>query len=335
MSAPAAPPLLVVEDLHVVFDDARGTARAVDGISFSVARGETVAIVGESGCGKSVTALALLGLVEPPGRVSEGRLLLEGRPLHGLDEAGWTAIRGRRIGLVFQEPSSALTPVLTIGAQMREVAARHLGLRGAEARAHCAAMLGRLGITDPDARLDQYPHELSGGMRQRVVLALALLARPDLLIADEPTTALDVTVQAEVLGQLADVRARDGTAVLLITHDLGVVAEVADRVLVMYAGQIVESAPTAALFADPQHPYTAGLLAARPGLAVRGDALPAIPGTVPPATDWPAGCRFAPRCPHAWARCAQEAPALAALPDGRAARCHLVDEPARRAAPAR
>jgi oligopeptide/dipeptide ABC transporter ATP-binding protein len=325
------PPLLDVRDLTVVFATPHGPARAVDGVSLSVAAGETVAMVGESGCGKSVTASALVGLVEPPGRVTGGRIAIDGIEVPPTDEAAWTAVRGRRVGLVFQEPSSALTPVLTIGQHLREVVHAHADVGRDDAERLAIDALRLMGIDEPAQRLRQYPHELSGGLRQRVLLAMALLPAPALLVADEPTTALDVTVQADVLDRLQDARAARGMALLLITHDLGLVAAIAQRVLVMYAGQVVEEAPVDALFASPAHPYTAGLLAARPAAAPAGTRLTAIPGTVPSATAWPAGCRFAARCPHAWARCRDEAPTLRTVAPGHHARCHLVDEPGRRA----
>ncbi|MFN8876350.1 MAG: ABC transporter ATP-binding protein [Gemmatimonadota bacterium] len=323
-------PLLEVRDLRVEFDTAAGPARAVDGVSFAIAAGETVALVGESGCGKSVTAAALLGLVDPPGTVRAGRITFEGRDCTTLDERAWTPIRGRRIGLVFQAPSSALTPVRSVGAHLVEAVRAHERVSVAEAERRALDALAMMGIDEPAMRLRQYPPELSGGLRQRVLLAMALLPGPALLVADEPTTALDVTVQADVLDRLREAQAGRGMALLLITHDLGVVATIARRVLVMYAGQLVEAAPVERLFAEPAHPYTAGLLAARPSAAPAGERLAAIPGTVPPATAWPTGCRFAARCPLAWERCRQEAPALLEVAPGHAARCHLVSEPARR-----
>jgi oligopeptide/dipeptide ABC transporter ATP-binding protein len=324
-------PLLKVRDLRVAFDTPDGTARAVDGVSFDVARGETVGLVGESGSGKSVTAMALLRLIESPGEIHpDSRIAFEGDDLLALDEPALRKIRGRRIALVFQEPSSALTPVLTIGAQIAEVARAHEGVSRDVAWQRAVALLARTGVGDPESRARQYPHELSGGLRQRALIAAALMLDPALLIADEPTTALDVTVQAQILDLLRELQRATGMSVLLITHDLGVVAETCTRVLVMYAGQIVESGPVATVFAAPAHPYTAGLLAAMPRLDHDDDVLTAIPGTVPPATAWPVGCRFRERCAHAWDRCAIEAPALVTIGDGREVRCHLVDEPARR-----
>ncbi len=338
MTSPPGPaasaPLLAVRDLQVAFPGAAGPAHAVDGASFTVAPGETVCLVGESGCGKSVTALALLGLVPPPGRIEPGSSIrFEGRELLGLPERELRALRGHRIAMVFQEPATALNPVLSVGEQVAEVVRAHTPASRREAWDRAVAMLGLVGIADPAARARQYPHQLSGGMRQRVMIAMALVLEPRLLIADEPTTALDVTVQAQVLDLLRDLRARTGLALLLITHDLGVVAEMADRVLVMYAGQVVEEAPVRALFATPAHPYTEGLLAAVPAPGRHGEPLRAIPGSVPAAGAWPSGCRFHDRCAHAWERCATESPVLVQVGPAHRARCHLVEEPERRQPP--
>ena len=328
-------PLLEVRELAVHFHGAAGIARAVDGVSFSVARGETVALVGESGSGKSVTALALLRLIDPPGRIEPGSVIrFEGVDLLGLAAEPMRRLRGRRIAMVFQEPMTALNPVFTVGDQVAEVARIHTSASRAEAWAQAVRMLARTGIADAEQRAHDYPHQLSGGMRQRVLLAMALLLSPSLVIADEPTTALDVTIQAQILDLLRDLQRETGSAVLLITHDFGVVAEMAQRVLVMYGGQVVESAPVRALFATPAHPYTAGLLRAMPRLGARQQRLEAIPGTVPAATAWPSGCRFRDRCAHAWDKCAAEAPAPVEVAPGHVARCHLVADPARRAAAA-
>ena len=326
-------PLLEVRDLAVHFHGAAGIARAVDGVSFTVARGETVALVGESGSGKSVTALALLRLIDPPGRIEPGSVIrFEGLDLLALDEEPMRQLRGRRIAMVFQEPMTALNPVFRVGDQVAEVARIHEGASRADAWARAVRMLARTGIADAELRARDYPHQLSGGMCQRVLLAMALLLSPSLVIADEPTSALDVTIQAQLLDLLRELPRETGSAVLLITHDFGVVAEMAQRVLVMYGGQIVESAPVRTLFDAPAHPYTAGLLAAMPRLGQRRDRLTAIPGTVPPATAWPSGCRFRDRCAHAWERCATEAPAPVEVSPGHVARCHLVGDAARRAA---
>jgi peptide/nickel transport system ATP-binding protein len=333
VTTPAAGPLLRVRDLTAEFASGGGApARAVDGVGFDVAAGETLALVGESGCGKTVTALSILRLIpEPPGRIGPGsRVELEGRDLLALDAKELRAVRGNRIAMIFQEPMTALNPVLAIGDQVAEPAVIHQGLSGRAARARALEMFRLVGIPDAESSVDRYPHELSGGMRQRVMIAMALVCHPQLLIADEPTTALDVTIQAEILDLLERLQAELGMAVLLISHDLGVVAGVADRVAVMYAGQVVESATTPQLFAHPAHPYTEGLLASVPRLDRPRERLRAIPGQVPAATAWPDGCRFHPRCPHAWDRCRGEAPALLDAGLGHDARCWLVAEPGRR-----
>ena len=331
----AGEPLLRVHDLRTYFHLGGAVAKAVDGVSFDIRAGETVGMVGESGCGKSVTALSLLRLVDPPGRIESGsRIEFEGRDLLSLDEEGIRQIRGNRIAMVFQEPMTALNPVFTIGDQVAEVARVHAkaGRRAAWERA--VEMLNLVGIPDPRERAKSYPHQLSGGMRQRVLIAMALVMNPSLLIADEPTTALDVTIQAQILELIADLQQRLGLAVLLITHDLGVVAEVTSRVLVMYGGQIVERAPVRELFRNPRHPYTRGLLDAMPRLGRQRERLTVIPGTVPPPTRWPSGCRFRDRCAWAWQRCADEHPPEYPVSADHNARCHLVDEPARDVAPA-
>jgi oligopeptide/dipeptide ABC transporter ATP-binding protein len=326
----AGEPLLRVHNLRTYFHTGGGVARAVDGVSFDINAGETVGMVGESGCGKSVTALSLLRLVDPPGRIEpDSRIEFEGKDLLSLDEEGIRRIRGNRIAMVFQEPMTALNPVFTIGDQVAEVARVHSNMGRKAAWERAIEMLNLVGIPDPRERAKSYPHQLSGGMRQRVLIAMALVMNPSLLIADEPTTALDVTIQAQILELLADLQQRLGLAVLLITHDLGVVAEVTSRVLVMYGGQIVERAPVRELFRDPRHPYTRGLLEAMPRLGRQRDRLAVIPGTVPPPTQWPSGCRFRDRCAYAWQRCADEAPPQYKVTDDHGARCHLVDEPAR------
>jgi len=313
--------LLQVEGLHVSFDTPRGTAHAVDGVDFSLQTGETLCIVGESGCGKSVTALSIMGLVPmPPARVS-GRIRFEGRDLVGLSRAELSDLRGDRLAMIFQEPMTSLNPAFTVGAQLAEVLVRHRGLDAAAARAATIEMLRRVRIPAPERRVDEYPHRMSGGMRQRVMIAMALLCAPALLIADEPTTALDVTIQAQVLQLMRGLRDETGTSIVLITHDLGVVAEMADRVVVMYAGQVVEQAPVGELFAMPQHPYTVGLMGAIPSIDAPRERLAAIDGMVPAATAMPAGCRFAARCPFADARCRDEAPPLAEVSPGHLSRC--------------
>ncbi len=317
----AATALLAVADLTVTFRTDQGLARAVDGISFELHAGETLGIVGESGCGKSVTALAVMGLIpSPPGTVT-GRVAFEGRNLVGLAPRALADLRGNRMAMIFQEPMTALNPAFTVGDQLTEVLLRHRRTNRRAARAATIAMLERVRIPAAEARFDDYPHRLSGGMRQRVMIAMALLCAPALLVADEPTTALDVTIQAQVLDLMRALRAEMRTAIMLITHDLGVVAEMADRVIVMYAGQIVEEASVAALFEAPQHPYTVGLLGAIPALGTRKGRLTAIDGLVPSATVMAEGCRFAPRCPFADAHCRREAPPLIWLKHGHASRC--------------
>ena len=299
-------PLLEIRDLEIGFPAGDGgLLKVVRGASLAVARREIVGLVGESGSGKSLTALATLGLVPAPGRILGGSVRLDGRELVGLPERELRAIRGARIGLVFQEPSAALNPVLTVGTQIVEAIRAHQPVAAGVARERALDLLRRLSIPDPARRLGEYPHQLSGGQRQRVVLALALAAGPDLLIADEPTTALDVTLQAEVLDLLVELRGALDLSVLLISHDFAVVAEVCDRLAVMYAGEVVEEGSVTRVFARPLHPYTRGLLAALPRLgapAPRG-ALPAIPGQVPSAAELPSGCAFHPRCPERLADC--------------------------------
>jgi oligopeptide/dipeptide ABC transporter ATP-binding protein len=324
-------PLLAVHDLRVSFHTDAGPARAVDGVSFTVDAGETVGLVGESGCGKSLTALSLLRLLPPGAHLAPAsRIEFEGADVLALPDRALRALRGRRLAMVFQEPLTALNPVLAVGDQVAEVVRVHTAASARAAWDRAVAMLAQVGIADAAARARQYPHELSGGMRQRVMIAMALVLEPALLVADEPTTALDVTIQAQILELLRALRERTGMGLLLITHDLGVVAEMASRVLVMYAGEVVEEAPVALLFARPGHPYTEGLLAAVPTLDVTQSRLQTIPGTVPAPTDWPAGCRFRDRCAHAWERCATDAPALVQIAPAHRVRCHLVMEPERR-----
>jgi peptide/nickel transport system ATP-binding protein len=315
-AADAAAPLLVVENLRTVFDLRHGEVKAVDGVSFSLKPHETLAIVGESGCGKSITALSLMRLVpEPPGRIAGGRVVLEGRDLLGLDEEAMRGVRGKDVAMIFQEPMTSLNPVLTIGSQIAEVVLLHEKVSRKQAWAKAVDMLRLTRIPAPEQRAHEYPHQLSGGMRQRTMIAMALSCNPKVLIADEPTTALDVTIQAQILDLILDLQQKLGTAVILITHDLGVVAETAHRVIVMYAGKKVEEAAVEELFARPQHPYTHGLMASIPRLPLmRGDTdaaaerLQEIPGTVPALTSLPPGCVFAPRCAHAVERCRAEYP---------------------------
>ncbi len=327
-------PLLSVENLRTWFHTPAGVAKSVDGVSFDIRAGETLGIVGESGCGKSVTALSLLRLIQPPGRIEAGsRIVFEGKDLVTIDEAGMRAVRGNRIAMIFQEPMSALNPVFTVGDQVAEVARVHgNGSRG-DAWERAVEMLTLTGIPSPGERAKQYPHQLSGGMRQRVLIAMALMMNPAMIIADEPTTALDVTIQAQILELLTDLKQRLGTAILMITHDLGVIAETAERVLVMYGGEIVEEADVRTLFDDAHHPYTEGLMYAMPHITESRERLNVIPGTVPPPTAWPSGCRFRDRCRYSWERCESEHPPLYQIGAGHTSRCHLAEEPGRRAHP--
>ncbi len=310
--------LLAVEGLQVGFDTERGPLRAVDGLSLQVDEGEVVAIVGESGSGKSAAALAIMGLSGREGASVAGSVRLEGEELIGAPQRRLREIRGARIAMVFQDPMSSLNPVRRIGDQIAEQIRAHERLPRAQARERAVASLRRAGIADAERRAHAYPHELSGGLRQRAMIAMALSCSPQLIIADEPTTALDVTIQAQVLSELARLRAEDGTAVLLITHDLGVVAGIADRVVVMYAGQAVEQGSAEQVFADPQHPCTWGLLGSIPRIeSERAQRLASIPGAPPSPLALPPGCRFAERCPHAFERCAEPVELLArAAPDG-------------------
>ncbi len=327
-------PLLEVKDLRTWFRTDAGVARAVDGVSFHVEKGEMLGIVGESGSGKSVTSLSIMRLVpRPPGEILEGSSIrLKGVELLALPERRMREVRGDDIAMIFQEPMTSLNPVFAVGDQIAEALRLHRKLGRAEARARAVELLGLVGIPDPGQRVDSYPHELSGGQRQRVMIAMALACDPELLIADEPTTALDVTIQAQILELLAELRARLGMAVVLITHDLGVVAEVCDRVVVMYGGQVVEEGPVEAIFREPRHPYTEGLLASIPRLGHRAERLAVIPGTVPNPTRLPPGCRFHTRCPFGWDRCVREEPALFEVAAGRRSRCWLEREPERAAA---
>src|SRR5437868_5281759 len=302
-------PLLSIRDLRTWFYTESGVARAVDGVSFDVGAGETVGIVGESGCGKSVTALSILRLIQPPGRIEPGsRIEFEGKNLVTLPDAEMRRIRGNRISMIFQEPMSALNPVFTVGDQVAEVARIHAGLSRKKAWDRAVETLTLTGIPAPEERAKQYTHQLSGGMRQRVLIAMALIMSPALVIADEPTTALDVTIQAQILELLVDLQKKFGTSILMITHDLGVIAETATRVVVMYCGEVVEEADVTTLFGAAHHPYTEGLMHAMPQLGEPRARLNVIPGSVPPPTDWPTGCRFRERCPYAWDLCEQEHP---------------------------
>ena len=306
-----ASPLLRVEALSLSFSTDAGWVRVVEDVSFEVHRGRTVGLVGESGCGKSVTAMTLLRLLpSPPSHIDGGRILFDGEDLSRLGEHQLRSVRGNRIGMVFQEPMTSLNPTLSVGFQIAEVLRLHRGQTGDTAREAAIEILHQVGVGAPERRIEQYPYQLSGGLRQRVMIAMALVCHPSLLIADEPTTALDVTIQAQILDLLRRLQGEFGMAILLITHDFGVVAELCDDVVVMYAGRIVEQAPVRDLFRAPRHPYTRGLLAALPRLGRRGQKIPGIPGVVPPPGARGSGCTFADRCPHVLERCRIENPPL-------------------------
>ena len=315
-------PLLAVENLRTHFFTDDGVVRAVDGVSFEIQPRETLAVVGESGSGKSVTSLSILRLVpEPPGRIVGGSIRFKGRELLDLPPAAMRAIRGKEISMIFQEPMTSLNPVFTCGDQIAEALVLHERLDRRSARERTIEMLQRVGIPSPAQRVDEYPHQMSGGMRQRVMIAMALACKPSLLIADEPTTALDVTIQAQILELLKTLQQELGMAVLLITHDLGVVAETADRVAVMYAGQVVEYADVRDAFKRTRHPYTSGLLASLPRLGVREESLRVIPGNVPNPARFPQGCRFHPRCPCVVERCRSQDPPVERVDGGHLSRC--------------
>jgi oligopeptide/dipeptide ABC transporter ATP-binding protein len=324
-------PLLEIDDLRVTFRTGAGLVEAVNGVSYDIHRGETVAVVGESGCGKSVTAMAVLGLLpSPPASIDGGSIEFQGEDLLRATKERLRRLRGNQVSMIFQEPMTSLNPVFSVGNQIGESLELHRGLDADEARAEARRLLELVGIPEPETRLDEYPHQLSGGMRQRVMIAMALACRPALLIADEPTTALDVTVQAQILELLRDLQRELGMSILLITHDLGVVAEAAHRVVVMYAGAVVERASVDDLFAHPRHPYTAGLMLSLPRLDADVDALRPIEGTVPDALRLPSGCRFHPRCPLAMPVCRERDPELrprdASAERGHVSACFYVDE---------
>ncbi len=328
----AAQPLLKVEDLRVEFQTRRGAATVLNGVDFHIRGGETLCVVGESGCGKSMTALALLRLIpSPPGRISSGRVLFQGEDLLRASEDRMREVRGNRISMIFQEPMTSLNPVFSVGNQIGESLRLHAGLDARQARERSIEMLRQVGIPAPEQRVDEYPHQLSGGMRQRVMIAMALACRPDILIADEPTTALDVTVQAQIFDLLRDLQRENGTAVMLITHDMGAVAEMADRVMVMYAGRVIEQGTTEEVLGKPLHPYTQGLIDCLPELGSsqrsERDELVEIPGVVPSIWSLGTGCAFRERCKHAMPRCAEQVPPLMHTEGGHAAACWLlVDE---------
>ncbi len=320
----AATPILEVDDLHVYFNTRVGDAKAVDGVTFSIGRGETLGLVGESGSGKSVTARAIMRLVPtPPGRYAGGEIRFDGSNLLDVSNDAMRAIRGGRIGMIFQDPMTFLNPVYTAGEQVAEAIRLHGGASRGEAKAQTIDLFKLVGIPSSEERYSSYPHQLSGGMRQRVMIAMALSSSPELLIADEPTTALDVTIQAQILDLLRDLQAKLGMSILLITHDLGVVAEMCDNVAVMYAGQIVERAPVRDLFNRPEHPYSVGLLAAVPGSNYAGAGPEPIPGSPPDLVRVPPGCRFNPRCWMAEERCRIEEPASLEIDSGHWSRCHF------------
>ena len=328
----AMPPVLQIDDLRVYFRTDAGLVKAVDGVSFEIRAGETLAVVGESGCGKSVTAMSVLGLVpSPPGEVVSGRILLRGEDLVHASDERLREIRGDEIAMIFQEPMTSLNPVFTVGDQIGEALMIHRECTYEQAREYTLEMLRRVGIPAPEVRIDEYPHQMSGGMSQRVMIAMALVCRPGLLIADEPTTALDVTIQAQILALLRELQIESDMSILLITHDLGVVAEVAQRVVVMYAGNVVESAEVKDLFERPRHPYTAGLFHSIPRLHVEEEEeLEPIEGNVPDALRFPSGCKFHPRCRFALERCSREDPTMrergSAGPGSHRSACWYVDE---------
>jgi len=320
------PILLEVDDLRVQFRTDDGLVKAVDGVSFHLKRGETLGLVGESGCGKSVTAYSILRLLtSPPAQYAGGTIHFLSENLLTLNEKQMRKVRGGQVSMIFQEPMSSLNPIMTVGSQITEVIFEHQKKSRSEAREIAIEMLRRVRIPSPETRIDEYPHQMSGGMKQRVMIAMALVCRPQLLIADEPTTALDVTIQAQILDLLSELQQEFNTSVLLITHDLGVVAQTCDRVAVMYAGKIVEQASTENLFARPRHPYTQGLFQSLPSLVEKKERLAVIPGTVPSPLDFPSGCRFRTRCPMAQEVCAQE-PELREVAGGHLSACHFSDQ---------
>jgi peptide/nickel transport system ATP-binding protein len=321
-------PLLEVRHLRVEFPTRRGTLVALDDISFDIAPGEILGVVGESGAGKSLTGAAIIGLLEPPGRIAGGEIRLEGRRIDNLPHEQMRSIRGRRIGAIFQDPLTSLNPLYTVGRQLIETIETHLQVSAAEARARAIALLRETGIPAAEARINQYPHQFSGGMRQRVVIALALAAEPKLIVADEPTTALDVSIQAQIISLLKRLTRDHGAAVMLVTHDMGVIAEASDRVAVMYAGRIVEVGPVQQVIHEPAHPYTVGLMGSIPSMDGSRERLLQIDGAMPRLNAIPAGCAFNPRCPNAFERCRHERPDLLPARSTRAA-CWLLDASSR------
>jgi peptide/nickel transport system ATP-binding protein len=317
-------PVLSVRDLRVEFATRRGVLKAIDGVSFDIARGETLGVVGESGAGKSVTGAAIIGLIDPPGRIAGGEIRLSGERIDGLKPEAMRRVRGRRIGMIFQDPLTSLNPLYRVGRQIVETIRAHTDLSAGAARRRAIDLLAEVGIPAPERRIDGYPHEFSGGMRQRVVIALALAAEPELIIADEPTTALDVSVQAQIIALLKRLGRDHGTAVMLVTHDMGVIAEAADRVAVMYAGRIAEIGPVAEVVGNPLHPYASGLMGAIPTLAHDAERLTQIPGAMPRLSAIPPGCAFNPRCPKVFDRCRVDRPEPIPVGAHRVA-CHLYD----------
>ncbi len=320
-----ATPLLEVRHLRVEFPTRRGTLLALDDVSFDIAPGEILGVVGESGAGKSLTGAAIIGLLDPPGRVAGGEIRLAGQRIDNLGAEAMRKIRGRRIGAIFQDPLTSLNPLYTVGQQLVETIQVHLQLGAAEARQRAIALLQETGIPAPEQRIDQYPHQFSGGMRQRVVIALALAAQPELIVADEPTTSLDVSIQAQIISLLKKLTKEHGAAVMLVTHDMGVIAEACDRVAVLYAGRVVEIGPVADVIHRPAHPYTAGLMGAIPSMVVDRARLMQIDGAMPRLNAIPPGCAFSPRCPQALPRCTQDRPELMDAGSSRAA-CWLLAE---------
>ncbi|MFL2935667.1 MAG: ABC transporter ATP-binding protein [Myxococcota bacterium] len=316
--------LLEVEGLTTTFPGPGKDLPIVDGVGFHIDPGEVLALVGESGCGKSMTALSLMRLIPKPGRISAGEIRLGEEELLSLSVNRIRRVRGHRMAMIFQEPMTSLNPVHRVGDQVVEAIRLHEKVSRAEARARARDLFAEVGIPDPEARLDAYPHQLSGGLKQRVMIAMALSTRPELLIADEPTTALDVTIQAQIVRLLRDLQRERGMSILLITHDLGIVNELADRVAVMYAGRIVETGTRRTIFTQARHPYTRGLLRSNPALANPGERLPEIPGVVPSPAEWPSGCRFSTRCSEALDRCRSDMPGATRLEDGHKAYCHVV-----------
>ena len=319
--------LLEIRDLRTYFYSDEGVAKAVDGVTYHIRRGETLGVVGESGCGKSVTAMSILQLIpQPPGRIEGGEIIFRGRNLLDLGEAEMRKIRGDQISIIFQEPMTSLNPVFRVGDQIGEALVLHQGMTKRQAHARAIEMLERVGIPDPHLRVDDYPHQMSGGMKQRVMIAMALACSPSLLIADEPSTALDVTIQAQILDLLRELQQETGMAILLITHDLGVIAEMADHVAVMYAGKVVEHAPVEELFLNPKHPYTTGLFRSLPRLGSEQETLDVIPGNVPNPLEFPEGCKFWPRCAHANDGCRETEPELRDVGADHTAACHRIGE---------